>query len=147
MVKHVVRPKICELLRLRESQKSQCFQGISAFFKNLDLKSVVCTRNWRDTTFATPRICKLKVENCFCLGLLLLTRPLLKQNKALIKPTLRLARSRPSHISPPLASRLRRLVFRWTSLRKNRPPEGFYFAHHLRYASKYKLKCINFPSA
>ena len=55
MVKHVVRPKICELLRLRESQKSQCFQGVSAFFKILDLKSVVCTRNWRDTTFATPR--------------------------------------------------------------------------------------------
>ena len=51
----MVRPKICELLRLRESQKSQCFQGVWAFFKILDLKSVVCTRNWRDTTFATPR--------------------------------------------------------------------------------------------
>ena len=61
MVKHVVRPKICELLRLRESRKSQCFQGVSAFFKILDLKSVVCTRNWRDTTFATPR------NNIICL--------------------------------------------------------------------------------
>ena len=25
--------------------------------------TVSSTRNWRDTTFATPRICKLKVEN------------------------------------------------------------------------------------
>ena len=65
MVKHVVRPKICELLRLRESQKSQCFQGIWAFFKILDLKSVVCTRNWRDTTFATPRNIELFTKISF----------------------------------------------------------------------------------
>ena len=35
--------------------KTQCFQGVWAFFKILDLKSVVCTRNWRATNCATPR--------------------------------------------------------------------------------------------
>jgi len=41
----------------------QCFQGFSAFWKIAERKAVIETRNWRDTTFATPRICKLKVEN------------------------------------------------------------------------------------
>ena len=39
----------------RYCQNSQCFQGFSAFSEIAERKAVICTRNWRDTTFATPR--------------------------------------------------------------------------------------------
>ena len=59
----MVRPKIWWLFDIRESRKSQCFQGVSALLEKSTPRTVIETRNWRDTTFATPRICKLKVEN------------------------------------------------------------------------------------
>ena len=44
-------------------EKSSVFKDFEALWHSIGGPIDTSTRNWRDTTFATPRICKLKVEN------------------------------------------------------------------------------------
>ena len=54
----MVRPRNWWFFDIRESRKSQCFQWFSALLENSAPRTVIETRNWRDTTFATPRLVK-----------------------------------------------------------------------------------------
>jgi hypothetical protein len=44
-------------------EKFSVFKAFHRFCAPLVEQETTSTRNWRDTTFATPRFCKLKVEN------------------------------------------------------------------------------------
>ena len=54
-----------EFYKIGYCQNMKCFQGFSAFLEFTTQRTVIETRNWRDTTFATPRNIELCTKISF----------------------------------------------------------------------------------